>query len=121
MRRFALTLTALALVLAACAGDSSSGPDLEIERRTGYSVVVDDTGGTVSIGFSEDRDAVSGDEFVVTESIWRVDDGPWNQPPVACLGKGQKVELGVTQVQDADRPGLLKERVIWVACISEGA
>jgi hypothetical protein len=54
----------------------------------------------------------------VTESVWRIEDGPWIEPPVECLGKGQRIELGISQVENEQRPGLLKERVVWVACLA---
>jgi hypothetical protein len=50
--------------------------------------------------------------------VWRIEDGPWIEPPVACLGKGQRIELGISQVENEQRPGLLKERVVWVACLA---
>ena len=116
--RSLLALFAVALVAAACAGDgTSTGPDLEIERRIGFAVIVEDRPDGASIGFSTDRDAASGEEFDVTESVWRIDDGPWTEPPVECLGKGQRVELGISQVENEERPGLLKDRVVWIACL----
>jgi len=117
--RLLLALFALTLVFAACANDGSgTGPDLEIERRIGFAVIVESRADGASIGFSADRDAVSGEEFDVTESVWRVDDGPWTEPPVTCLGKGQRIELGISQVENEERPGLLKDRVVWVACLA---
>jgi hypothetical protein len=50
--------------------------------------------------------------------VWRVENGPWNQPPVTCIGKGQRIELGVSQVQNEIQPGLLMPRVIWVGCLA---
>lgn len=119
MRRVS-TLLALTALLAACGGGggTSTGPDLDIQRRTGYAVIVEDRPDGMSIGFSADRDAAAGDEFDVTDAIWRIDDGPWNEPPVTCLGKGQRIELGISRVENEARPGLLKDRVIWVACLA---
>lgn len=111
-------MTAATLILGACAGGGSEGGGLEIERRTGYAVVVDQSAGGVEIGFSADRDAASGAGFDVSTSLWRLDDGPWNEPPVTCLGRGQRVELGIAEVQNEARPGLLEERVVWIACLS---
>jgi hypothetical protein len=43
LRRFLFSLVALAMLVSACAGDSgSTGPDLDIERRSGYAVIVED-------------------------------------------------------------------------------
>ena len=117
--RLALAVVAILLVAAGCAdGGSGTGPDLEIERRIGFAVIVENRAEGASIGFSVDRDAVSGEEFDVTDSMWRIDEGPWIEPPVTCLGKGQRVELGVAQVENEERPGLLKDRVVWVACLA---
>jgi hypothetical protein len=116
--RIALVFVAGLLVFTACADATTAGPDLEIERVTGYVVVVDPGSDGLSIGFSEDRDATSGTEYLVSESVWRIEDGPWLEPPVNCLGKGQRVELGISQVENEDRPGLLKDRVVWVACLA---
>lgn len=113
-------LLALAMVVTAC-GDGAggaTGPDLEIERRLGYAVIVDDSGGVLEIGFSTDRDAPSGDAYDITQALWRIDAGPWNLPPVTCVGKGQRVELGVADVQQEDRPGLLVDRVVWISCLA---
>ena len=119
LRRLVFSLVVLGMLVSACAGDAdSTGPDLDVERRTGFAVIVEDRPDGVSIGFAADRDAPSGVEFDVTESVWRIDDGPWIEPPVACLGKGQRIELGISQVENEQRPGLLKERVIWVACLA---
>jgi hypothetical protein len=117
--RFA-ALLALALVVTACGDDGggATGPDLEIDRRLGYAVIVDDSGDNLEIGFSADRDAPSGDAYDITEALWRIDDGPWNLPPVTCVGRGQRVEIGVADVQQADRPGLLVDRVVWISCLA---
>ena len=123
--RLMLALLAVALAAAACGKSSDeapSAPDLSIERQEGYAVVVDQSGGRILIGFSTDRNATSGDSYDVTQSVWRIQDGPWNEPPVTCgssaLGKGQRLELGLSKVQNASKPGLLKNRVIWVSCLS---
>ena len=84
----------------------------------GFAVIVDASGDTIEIGFSNDRDADSGEAFDVTDALWRIQDGPWNEPPVTCVGKGQRVELGISNVQNESRPGLLAERVIWVSCLA---
>lgn len=106
--------------MAACSSDDAgpTSPDLEIERRVGFAVVVEERFDGVSIGFNTERDAASGEGFEVGEAVWRIDDGPWNEPPVTCLGRGQRIEIGVTQVQNVERPGLLQERVVWLACLS---
>ena len=112
---------ALSLLAAGCAedeGTAASGADLPIERRVGYAVVVDDEGSDLMIALNEDRDAVSGEAFDVTESVWRIDEGPWNEPPVTCLSLGQRVELGITQVQRENQPGLLHDRVVWLSCLA---
>ena len=116
MRRLAALVTLLALVTAC--GEGSTGPDLAIERRLGFAVIVEERPDGLSIGFADDRDAATGEEFDVTDAMWRVDDGPWNEPPVECLGRGQRIELGISRVQNADRPGLLKDRVVWVSCLA---
>jgi len=112
-------LVALALVVTACGGDGggSDAPDLEIERRTGFAVIVNEAVGTIEIGFSADRDSESGEAFDVTAALWRIEDGPWNDPPATCIGKGQRIELGISNVQSEDRPGLLKEWVVWLSCL----
>jgi len=81
-------------------------------------VIVEERPDGRSIGFAEDRDVASGEEFDVSDAIWRIDDGPWNEPPATCLGRGRRIELGLSRVQNADRPGLLKDRVVWVACLA---
>ncbi len=108
------------IFVTACADDdqSSTGADLEIERRIGFAVIVEERADGASIGFSIDRDASAGQEFDVTGAVWRIDQGPWNEPPVACIAKGQRVELGIAQVENAQRPGLLKDRVVWIACLA---
>lgn len=120
-KRTVLLAVAFALVLAACGGDSegaSTGADLQIERRIGFAVVVNENAGRLQIGFAADRDATSGEAFDVTNALWRLEDGSWNQPPVSCVARGQQVEIGVTQVQDANAPGLLVDHVVWVACLA---
>jgi hypothetical protein len=115
-----VSVIGLLLVASACGGDGGggAGPDLEIERRTGYAVIVDDTSAAVEIGFSTDRDSESGEAFDVGDALWRIEDGPWNEPPVTCLGRGQRVELGIADVQNEAKPGLLEERVVWIACLA---
>jgi hypothetical protein len=56
----------------------------------------------------------------VTDALWRVEEGAWNEPPVTCLGRGQRVELGIVDAQNEARPGLLRETVVWIACLSPG-
>lgn len=119
-RRVAVILALMSVVAAACnkdGGDDAVGGDLAVERRAGYAVVVDTSGGGITIGFSADRDAPGGTAFDVSDALWRVDDGPWTVPPATCLALGQRIELGVTEVQDELRPGLLFERVVWVSCL----
>jgi hypothetical protein len=119
MRRLATLALVFLVVLAGCGGGSGgTGPDLDVTRRIGYAVIVEERPDGISIGFDEDRDAPSGVEFDVTDAVWRIDAGPWNEPPVECLGRGQRIELGISQVQNAARPGLLLDRVVWVACLS---
>ncbi len=117
--RMAVVVAAV-LAVTACGseGGSSTGPDLQIERRDGFAVIVDESAGTIEIGFSTDRDAESGEAYDVTAALWRIEDGPWNEPPVSCIGKGQRLELGISSIQNEARPGLLKERVIWVSCLA---
>ena len=118
--RLMASLLVVALLAAACGQgteESPSAPDLAVERQTGYAVVVDQSGGRILIGFSTDRNATSGDSYDVTQSVWRIQEGPWNEPPVTCLGKGQRLELGISKVQNQSQPGLLKARVIWLSCL----
>ena len=70
------------LVVTACGGDggATTGPDLDVERQVGYAVIVEQRADGLSIGFSTDRDAEAGDEYDVSESIWRIEDGPWIEP-----------------------------------------
>jgi hypothetical protein len=119
-RNLLSVLVAVGLLVAACGGDggATTGPDLDVERQIGYAVIVEERADGLSIGFNADRDAEAGDEYDVSESIWRIEDGPWIEPPVTCLGKGQRVELGISQVENEERPGLLKDRVVWVACLA---
>jgi hypothetical protein len=121
-RLMAAAVLTVAVLTGACAGTSTggttTGPDLAIERQQGYAVVVDETGGRILIGFSADRNATSGDSYDVTQAVWREGDGPWNEPPVPRLGRGQRVELGIAKVQNADQPGLLKDRVVWISCLA---
>jgi len=117
-------ILAMSLLVSACGGaDDGTGidgaaPDLEIDRRTGYAVVVNETGGRMQIAFSEDRDAEIGEGFDVTQSVWRIEDGAWNEPPISCLGRGQRLELGIAQVQNEFQPGLLESRIVWVSCLA---
>jgi len=118
MRRpIVIGLMVVGLVASAC-GDDAGPASLDIETRTGYAVIVEETGSNISIGFNSDRDAPAGEAFDVTEAIWRVGEGPWNEPPVSCLGRGQRVQLGITMVENESRPGLLKERVVWLVCLA---
>jgi hypothetical protein len=116
MRRVAaLAVVVFGIVAAACAGTTPIS--LDISTKTGYAVVVEQTAEALSIGFSDNRDAAAGQPYEVTDAIWRVGDGPWLEPPVTCLGKGQRVQLGIAQVENASRPGLLEERVVWLVCL----
>lgn len=120
IRHLLVAALTVGLVATACGGGggTSTGPDLEVERQIGYAVIVEQRADGVSIGFSTDRDAVAGDEYDVSQSMWRIEDGPWIEPPVTCLGKGQRVELGISQVVEEARPGLLKDRVVWISCLA---
>jgi hypothetical protein len=121
IRRNLVTIFALIGLLAtACGGKggATTGPDLEVERQIGYAVIVENRVDGLSIGFSTDRDAEAGEEYDVSQSMWRIEDGPWIEPPVSCLGKGQRIELGISQVENEARPGLLKDRVVWVSCLA---
>ncbi|MEX0825528.1 MAG: hypothetical protein WD184_02035 [Acidimicrobiia bacterium] len=115
MRR--LLAIALVAVAAACGGDTPS-TSLEIESTVGYAVIVEQIGEQIEIGLNSDRDATAGEAYDVTHAIWRVEDGPWNEPPATCVGRGQRVELGVTMVENETRPGLLMERVVWLVCLA---
>jgi hypothetical protein len=119
--RLIVALVLTALLVAAC-GDDAQEPapaaDLTIERQVGYAVVVDQTGGRTLVGFSADRNATSGDSYDVSQVVWRVEEGPWNEPPATCLTVGKRIELGISKVQNASQPGLLKNRVIWVSCLA---
>ncbi len=116
----AAAFVVLAAAIVACSGDAgpSSTPDLRIERTIGYAVAIDESNDTIQIGLSDDRDAVGGKIYDVTQAVWRNEDGPWNLPPASCLVIGRRVELGVSQVQDEARPGLLMDRVIWLSCLA---
>ena len=115
-------IAGLALIAAGCGDDTGTadpgGADLAIERSVGFAVVVDDTGSSLMIGFNADRDAAAGESFDISQAVWRIDDGPWNEPPVTCVGRGQRVELGISQVQSETQPGLLNDRVIWISCLA---
>jgi len=126
--RLVLALVVTALLLAACGGEGSEatqttegptpGPDLAIERRVGYAVVVDETGGRVLIALNADRNEMSGDGYDITQAVWRVEAGLWNEPPATCVTVGKRLELGIAQVQNAAQPGLLGDRVIWLSCLA---
>lgn len=116
MRRLLAIGLPLTLILGACGGDTGT-TSLEIESTVGYAVIVEQIGEQIEIGLNSDRDATAGEAYDVTHAIWRVADGPWNEPPVTCIGRGQRVELGVTMVENEARPGLLKERVVWLVCL----
>jgi len=115
--RLLAAIAATALVASGCGGGDAP-TTLEIDTRIGYAVIVEELPDRISIGFNTNRDATAGEAYDVSQAIWRVGDGPWNQPPVTCLGRGQRVELGTTMVEDETRPGLLMERVVWVVCLS---
>ena len=118
IRRFLPFLTVVSLLVVSCGGDEiESETNLEIDRRVGYAVIVDNRPDGLSIGFSTDRDAEAGEAYDVSQSVWRIEAGPWIEPPVTCLGKGQRVELGVAQVENEARPGLLNDRVVWIVCL----
>jgi hypothetical protein len=119
--RLIVALVLAAWLAAACgekAQEPAPTPDLSIDRQVGYAVVVDETGGRTLIGFSTDRNATSGDSYDVSQAVWRVETGPWNEPPITCLAVGKRLELGISKVQNSSQPGLLKNRVIWVSCLS---
>lgn len=119
--RLIVALLVTVLLAAACGGDgeeATPAPDLSIDRQVGYAVVVDQTGGRTLIGFSADRNATSGDSYDVSQAVWRVEAGPWNEPPATCLAVGKRLELGISKVQNASQPGLLKNRVIWLSCLA---
>lgn len=119
--RLILALALIALLAAACGDEgeeAAPAPDLSIDRQVGYAVVVDQTGGRTLIGFSADRNATSGDSYDVSQAVWRIEQGPWNEPPATCLSVGKRLELGISKVQNASQPGLLKNRVIWLSCLA---
>jgi hypothetical protein len=124
--RVILALAVVGLLAAACGDDGGTAatattapaPDLAIERQVGYAVVVDQTGGRTLVGFNTDRNASSGDSYDVSQAVWRVEAGPWNEPPVTCLAVGRRVELGITKVQNEAQEGLLKNRVVWLSCLA---
>jgi hypothetical protein len=116
MRRLAIVaVVVLGTVAASCGGGTPV--TLDITTKTGYAVIVEQTADSLSIGFSDNRDAAAGQPYEVTDAVWRIADGPWLEPPVTCLGKGQRVELGIAEVEAESRPGLLKERVVWLVCL----
>lgn len=118
MRRpLIIGLATLTLVAAGC-GRTAEPTSLDIDTQMGYAVIVEQLPGRISIGFNTNRDAPAGEAYDVTQAVWRVGDGPWNEPPVSCLSKGQRVELGVTMVENEARPGLLMERVVWLVCLA---
>lgn len=122
--RIVLALALTALFAASCGEEGEepvATPDLSIDRQVGYAVVVDETGGRTLIGFSTDRNATSGDSYDLSQAVWRVEAGPWNEPPVTCLAVGKHLELGISKVQNASQPGLLKNRVIWLSCLAPAA
>jgi hypothetical protein len=122
--RLILALALIALLAAACGDEgeeAAPAPDLSVDRQVGYAVVVDETGGRILIGFSADRNATSGDSYDVSQAVWRIEQGPWNEPPVTCLSVGKRLELGISKVQNASQPGLLKNRVIWLSCLAPDA
>jgi len=119
--RFIVAWALTALLLGACGekeGEATPAPDLQIERRAGYAVVVDESGGRTLIGFSADRNATSGDSYDVSQALWRVEAGNWNEPPVGCLAVGRRLELGISKVQNASQPNLLRDRVVWLSCLA---
>lgn len=118
MRRTTAFMLFSILVLAACGGGGTPGADLEIERRTGFIVAVDRSGGSILVGFNIDEDAITGDALDVTDAMWRIDDGPFTEPPPTCVMAGQRIEIGVSSVQRAGSPGLTEDRVVWVSCLS---
>jgi len=117
-RTIAIGIVACGVTLAACGGNIAADASLDIETKTGYAVIVEQIADQISIGFSTDRDAVAGEAYDVAQAIWRVEEGPWNEPPVSCLGRGQRVQLGITMVENEGRPGLLMERVVWLVCLA---
>lgn len=116
MRRLPIALGVLILVTA-CGGDRGA-TSLEVDTVAGYAVIVQQVGEEISIGLNASRDATAGEAYDVSQAIWRIDEGPWNEPPVTCLGRGQRVELGIAMVENETRPGLLKERVVWLVCLA---
>lgn len=115
MRRLS-SAAAIALVTVTACGGGRASTSLEIETVVGYAVIVEEVGEQISIGLNSDRDATAGDAYDVSQAIWRIEDGPWNEPPVTCVGRGQRVELGISMVENETRPGLRKERVVWLVC-----
>lgn len=115
--RLVIGLSLLVVAAASCGDEAASTASLDIETKTGYAVIVEETGSNISIGFSDDRDALAGEAYDVTQAIWRVGEGPWTEPPASCLGRGQRVQLGITMVENESRPGLLEERVVWLVCL----
>jgi hypothetical protein len=120
--RLILALAATLMLAVACGDDTegaaTTGPDLVIERRTGYAVQVDQSSGRLLIAFNADRSAVAGETYDLSDALWRTEDGLWTEPPATCITPNAGLEIGVAEVQNIGRPGFLDERVIWVGCLS---
>src|SRR3972149_3100989 len=91
-RQIAAAATLVALLLSACG--STTPTSLDVSSRSGYAVIVEDTGTELSVGFSTDRDAAAGQPYEVTDAVWRVGGGPWIEPPVTRLRKGPRGGVG---------------------------
>jgi len=117
-----VAVAVVGLLAAACGGEGEEAapvPELAVERLVGYAVVVQATGGRTLIAFNTDRNATSGDSYDVSQAVWRIEAGAWNEPPVgSCLVVGRRLELGIAKVQNEAQPGLLKSRVIWLSCLA---